>query len=93
MLPLAWYRLLKQAGYPDLVAFTGTAPGGPPSLGGGARGSQEAGGRAPRRLPPCPRTYMQDCLATLCLSCLTPSVAVAECGRRVVVSVNIAYYC
>ena len=35
MLPLAWYHLLKQAGYPDLVAFTGTAPVGPPSLRGG----------------------------------------------------------
>ena len=23
MLPLAWYRLLKQAGYPDLVASNG----------------------------------------------------------------------
>ena len=54
MLPLAWYRLLKQAGYPDLVAFTGTAPGGPPSLGGGSKGILGGGGQGPPSPPPLP---------------------------------------
>ena len=47
MLPLAWYHLVKQAGYPDLVAFTGTAPGGPPSLGGGSEGDLRRRGAWP----------------------------------------------
>ena len=47
MLPLAWHRLLKQAGYPDLVASTGTAPGGPPSLGGGSEGDLRRRGAWP----------------------------------------------
>ena len=55
MLPLAWHHLLKQAGYPDLVAFTGTAPVGPPSLGGGEQGDRRRRGAGPPvASPPAP---------------------------------------
>ena len=37
MVPLAWYRLLKQAGYPDLEwPLLVLPPGAPPPWGGGS---------------------------------------------------------
>ena len=55
MVPLAWYRLLKQAGYPDLVASTGAAPGGGPlPEGGEVRGIVGGGGHGPPPPPPPP---------------------------------------
>ena len=68
MVPLAWRRLIKQAGHPDLVASTRTAPGGPPSLGGGSKGDlRRRGARPPAASSQAP-AHMQDCLATLCLA-------------------------
>ena len=47
-----WYHwrgaaLKNQAGHPDLVAFTCTAPEGPPSLGGGSEGDRRRRGARP----------------------------------------------
>ena len=55
MVPLAWYRLIKQAGYPDLVAFCLYCPRGAPLPGGGEQGDRRRRGAGPPvASPPAP---------------------------------------
>ena len=57
MLPLAWHHLVKQAGCPDLVAFTvyWYCPRGAPLPGGGEQGDRRRRGAGPPvASPPAP---------------------------------------